>query len=273
MKQLKTIEGIHRQFDGTGMKPLLVTCDDLQDWVCKYHRFPSTLLKEYIGSAFAKYWGIKTPDTSFIQVLEEHIDLNQYQGLQLNWFRHDCFGSLFLNHADLITNATLPLFKNNSFRAKIKNKTDFLWIALFDIWTANEDRNHNNYNLLLNSDQNSSYFFYTIDHETLFNSSLLERELTEITEEETIINTDIALILFRSKNKTKQIVEVLIQNFYLCTRQCEEELHTIIPFIPVSWNIDTVQFVNRMKQHLFSDEWKKKCELIFRTYVQTFLIN
>lgn len=273
MKQLQTIEGIHRRFDGTGMKPLLVTCDDGQDWVCKYHRFPSSLLKEYIGSEFAKHWGIQTPDTSFIRVLEEHIDLNQYQGLQLSWFRHDCFGSLFLHQAELITNATLPLFNNSNFRAKIRNKTDFLWIALFDIWTANEDRNHNNYNLLLNTIGPSSYFFYTIDHETLFNSSLLERELYEITEDETIINTEIAKLLFYSNKKTNRIVEELIQNFYLCITLCENQLDSIIQFIPVSWNINTGELVNQMKQHLFSDEWKKKCETTFRTYVQTFLIN
>lgn len=273
MKRLQTIEGIHRQFYGTGMEPLLVTCNDMQDWICKYSRFPNCLVKEYIGSAFAKYWNIKTPDTCFITVLEEHIDLNQYRGLQLNWFRQDCFGSLFLQNAELITNAILPLFNDSIFRAKIEDKADFLWIAFFDIWTANEDRHHNNYNLLLNAVDTVPYFFYTIDHETLFNSSFLERELYEITEDETIINTEIAKLLFRSKNKTKQIVEDLVQNFYLCTSKCEEELETIIQLIPESWNINTEQFADQLKQRLFSKEWKNKCEITFRTYVQTFLIN
>ncbi|MVX34389.1 HipA family kinase [Myroides sp. LoEW2-1] len=96
-------------------------------------------------------------------------------------------------------------------------------ITLFDIWVANEDRNHNNYNLLLNTSKGSSFFFYTIDHETIFNSCFLERKLVEITENESIINTEIAKILFAKKKEINEIVDELIGNFYLGTGQCEEQ--------------------------------------------------
>jgi len=273
MKRLQTIEEIHKRFNGTGSEPLLVTCNDLQDWVCKYSRFPNYLVKEYIGSVFARIWGIKTPEISFIEVQEDHIDLNNYQGLQLAWFRRECFGSLFLTNAELVTQAMLPLFNDKNFRVKLKDKMDYLLIALFDIWTANEDRNHNNYNLLLNTIENANYLFYTIDHETIFNSSFLERELEEITEEETILNTEIAKILFAKNKKINKIVDELVEKFYLCIGECEVQLKSIIDDIPESWDIDKEALLNNMKLYLFSEKWKTKCVRVFRTYVQTFITN
>lgn len=36
MQVLHTIEDIHKVFDTQGSSPLLVTCEDFRDWVCKY---------------------------------------------------------------------------------------------------------------------------------------------------------------------------------------------------------------------------------------------
>lgn len=61
MKELQTIEEIHKIFDTQGSSPLLVTCDDFNDWVCKYDRFPQYLFNELIASKFAVIFDIKTP--------------------------------------------------------------------------------------------------------------------------------------------------------------------------------------------------------------------
>lgn len=273
MKILQTIEEAHRRFETTGSGPLLVTCNDFQDWVCKYHPFSANLFKEYIGSEFAKIWKIKTPDTCFIQVKEEHISLDKFSGLQLAWFRKECFGSNYLKGAEMINNSMNTMFQDKYFRTKIKDKTDFLKIALFDIWIGNEDRNHNNYNLLLDTSEKYYHFFYVIDHETIFNTSLLERGIVELTEDETILNTDIAKLLFSKQKKISQIVDDIVINFYLCTQECECRLKDILDQTPISWNIDKEEFKSKIGQHIFSAEWKKKCEVLFRQYVQSFIIN
>ena len=71
MKVLYTIEEVHRIFNTAGSSPLLVTCDDFNDWVCKYDRFPKYLFNELIASEFAKIWNINTPETALITHLTQ----------------------------------------------------------------------------------------------------------------------------------------------------------------------------------------------------------
>jgi len=81
MQLLHTIEGVHKVFDTQGSSPLLVTCNDFNDWVCKYDRFPKYLFNELIASEFAKLWGIKTPETSLIRVKSEHVSSEKFPQL------------------------------------------------------------------------------------------------------------------------------------------------------------------------------------------------
>ena len=78
MKVLHTIEEVHKVFDTQGSSPLLVTCEDFRDWVCKYDRFPKYLFNELIASEFAKLCDIKTPETSFIKVKPEHVPTDKF---------------------------------------------------------------------------------------------------------------------------------------------------------------------------------------------------
>ena len=58
----------------TGDIPILVTCSDMSDWVCKHGRmYPSVLFNEVIGSTFAELWDLKTPQISFVNVLTVYI--------------------------------------------------------------------------------------------------------------------------------------------------------------------------------------------------------
>jgi hypothetical protein len=49
-------------------------------------------------------------------------------------------------------------------RKNLRNSMDLFWIAVFDIWIANEDRNANNYNLLM-VEANEDFSIIPIDHE------------------------------------------------------------------------------------------------------------
>ena len=273
MKLLYTIEEVHKIFNTSGSSPLLVTCDDFKDWVCKYDKSPKHLFNELLASEFAKLWNIRTPETALIIVKDEHIPFDKFPQLQPAYFKKECFGSLYLKNTKEIDLSFIPLFREKSFRNKIQQKSDFLKIALFDIWLANEDRNHNNFNLLLHYSSNNTTFFYAIDHVNIFNSSFLVYGIADLTEDDTIIKTELAKLLFGNVRKLTEIVDKLVESFYLCTIECENNLELIFDLIPNSWLIDKAEIKTKMLKHLFSDEWKKQCEVNFRTFIQSFILN
>jgi hypothetical protein len=163
MQVLHTVEEIHKLFPTSGSNPMLVTCNDLQDWVCKYDRASKNLLNELIASKYAAIWNIKTPKTALIRVKKKHVPLDKYPNVPHHLLDKYCFGSLFLEGSKEIDLSVIPLFKDKLFRNKISNDTDFLKISLFDIWLANEDRNHNNFNLLMHVSPNNLSFLALYD--------------------------------------------------------------------------------------------------------------
>ncbi|CAA7386744.1 HipA family kinase [Chryseobacterium fistulae] len=273
MKLLQTIEEVHKIFDTGGSSPLLVTCNDFNDWICKYDKFPNYLFNELLASEFAKIWGIKVPETALIKVKQEHIPTDMLTRLQKNWFYKECFGSKYLEDSKEIDLSILPLFKEKKFRDKVHDKSDFLKIALFDIWLSNEDRNHNNFNLLLNLSPEKNYFFYAIDHVNIFNTSLLDYGLFNISEDDSIIKTDLAKILFSKNKKTKQIVTNLLENFYLCIEECKNKLAEIFEKVPTSWGLNLEDIKLKLENSIFTDDWKRSCDNNFREFVQSFIIN
>lgn len=165
------------------------------------------------------------------------------------------------------------MFEEKSFRDKIVDKDDFLKIALFDIWMANEDRNHNNFNLQLYVSPERLNFFYAIDHVNIFNTSFLDYGIADLTEDDSILKTDLAKILFGRKRNLNEAIDNLMENFYLCTQECENKLDEILSLVPESWDIDINQIRQRIIDNLFTATWKKQCESNFREFVQSFILN
>lgn len=273
MEILHTIEKAHRIFRTRGSSPLLVTCDDFNDWVCKYDRFPQYLFNELIASKFAKIFGIRTPEVALISVRNEHIPFDAMPNLQLDWFGKLCFGSRYIKDSKEIDRTTLSLFRDSSFQRKLKDKEDFLKIALFDIWLANEDRNHNNTNLLLCTTFEKINLFYAIDHVCIFNSSSLNSGLVQLTPEDSILNSELSKILFGKSRDLNLVVNNLVEKFYLCAEECEEKLDEILKLVPESWGINLFEISGTIRTQLFSEEWKRECENTFRTFIQTFIVT
>lgn len=275
MDTLRTIEGIHKIFPTHGSSPILVTCSDLNDWVCKYDRDTRKLFNELLAVKFAKIWGIKTPEAAFIQVNKEHISTDKFPRLEHYLFDKLCFGSKYIKDSKEIDFSTIALFKQSSFRKKLKNKDDFLKIALFDIWLCNEDRNYNNSNILLVNEEETKafYFLYAIDHVAIFNSSFLEYGLTDLTEQDSIIYSDFSALLYQNKVKTKQIIDDLIEMFYLCVEECKKEFDEIVNLIPETWEINHEDLREKITQNLFTEEWTKSCVNNFRSIIQTQITN
>ncbi|TDG37454.1 hypothetical protein EZJ43_04890 [Pedobacter changchengzhani] len=273
MKQLQTIQQVHKMFDTAGSSPLLVTCNDLNDWVCKYDKHPNYLFNELVAAEFGKLWGINIPETSLITVNKQHIPFEKYKTLQPNFFDKQCFGSSHLKNTKDLDLTVIPLFKDKNFRNKITDKSGFLRIALFDMWLANEDRNYNNNNLLLHYAKDNSLSFYAIDHVAIFNSSFLNYGIQSLTEDDSILNTELAKLLFAHDRKLGETVDKLVENFYLYTKECEAKLDNIFALVPNSWAVDAVNIKAKMKRYLFPDAWKNQCEDNFRALIHSLILT
>lgn len=253
----------------TGDNPILVTCSDMSDWVCKHGRMSSSVLfSEVIGSTFAELWGLKTPQISFVDVFVEHLPNDYLNIVQPAFFNKPCFGSLYIEESQVVDKTLLPSFRNQTFRNKIVNKTDLLKIALFDIWLGNEDRHHGNSNLLLDQTLTNKYYFSVFDHGAIFNSNTLNHGVQLISDNESIICSDLAQALFRKGKTLTKNVDNIVKYFYLCTLECEAQLGNILNNIPVEWGLNVQNLDLLIRNNLFNQNWKNDCENHFRALIQ-----
>lgn len=273
MQSLYSIQEVIKIFQTGGSRPILVTCDDLNNWVCKYEKTTLNLFNEYLAHHFACIWGLRSPEIARIRIKLEHIPIEWQKILQPHLFRKDCFGSKFIENSELINVMFLSSFQDYNYRRKIVNKPDFLKIALFDLWLGNEDRNHNNFNMLLEFEGNKIYLLCPIDHVTLFNSVHLQYPIYLLSDDESIINTSLAQALFKTDRKVGEYVDDIIESFYLCSTLCQQKLLNILSSVPASWDIDADQVVQRLEDNIFLDDWKKQCERQFRTLIQQYIIS
>lgn len=116
-------------------------------------------------------------------------------------------------------------------------------------------------------------FLYAIDHVNIFNSSYLNYGVTDITEDDSILKTELAKILFKDKRKLTQIVDNLVHNFYLCTEECCNRLDEILGLVPDSWRINKDEMKEKIVGNLFTEKWKAHCIYNFRGFVQSFIVN
>lgn len=253
----------------TGDKPLLITCSDLEEWVCKHGRLsPSVLFNEVLGSVFALRWNLKTPRISYIEVDPDHLPEEYANIVQPAFFKKPCFGSYYLKEGTVIDKSNLTLFRKASFRKDLANKEDLLKIALFDIWLSNEDRNAGNSNLMLDYSIPEKFYFTVFDHGAIFNSNSLSYGLELITEDESLISTDLFGILFKRTRNLNLVIDNIIEDFYLCVERCKEELPELIKTIPQEWNLDLVPLETLIERNLFDEDWNKRCITHFRTLLQ-----
>lgn len=266
MSYRESIENIKKILPTNGSRPIIVTCDDMNDWVCKYDS-TDKLLNEYLASSFLRLWGIPTPPIAFVNVHEEHIPDEMRATLQPRYFQKPCFGSMYLEHAYMLNTFFQSLKGNYHELSKIKNKEDFLKIALFDIWLSNEDRTQNNFNLLLNPNENGAFRFCAIDHSACFNTCSLEHGIYQLNLYDSIINSEEANVLFSSGEKLNQTVTSITDGFRISVNLCRERLNSILNELPESWNYNTLELENELLC-IFEADWLNETERNFRQYVQ-----
>lgn len=234
----------------------------MNGYVCKYDKSnigsSNKLLTEYIGAYFLQKWGLGIPDFSLIKIDYSHIPEEFH--LPKKCFSRICFGSKFDRNFDDLTHFSDYIKKTN--KVKYGNIDELIMVALFDIWMGNDDRNHNNYNLMI--DIRNERRFVPIDHETLFNGTTYNMDIYEISYSETIIATELFASLFNRKYFNQQKLREIRNEFYLCCEVSENSFDELINGIPESWNINLDVLNNKMQQ-VFNPNWIKTS---FSTFLQ-----
>lgn len=266
IQRVSSIQEIYEVIQTNGSLPVRVMCSDLEEYICKYQspNFNS-LVKELVASCFLNLWQIPTPYIALVEIKKEHIPLFKLEKRQSqHQFDEVCFGSRVMKNTEVCT----PAFMNSTNVKNLESlKADFLKIALFDIWMANDDRTPNNPNLLITPDSNQQMRFVAIDHAATFNTGFLERPLYELSFEDSILYSTLFSSMFRNSNKGKQMAEDAIQTFYQSVNDCEKELPFILDCIPRAWLSNPPHFLSRCRSALFSANWLKAVEITFRNFV------
>lgn len=248
----------------TNTHPVLIMCEDRNDYVCKYHNFSGSanrLFCEYLAASFLKLWNLRIPDFAFVKINRDHIptewNINSYN------FDTTCFGLKYNRAYKDVTKVNETIL--NGQQKLYSNRLDLVKIGLFDIWISNEDRNHNNYNLLIDVDNERN--FIPIDHEAIFNSQDFNNPIYHINEFESLICTTLVLNMFNTQYFNKTVCDELEKYLYLCTENCKSQIDLILRDIPLDWRIDREAMLVKIEQ-IFSDQWINKSFDLFLSFLQ-----
>ena len=271
---MRTVSSISEIFKNqvfkTSSKPIQVEADDFNTYLCKHtkNRTANILFNEFLAAKFLQAWEIMIPEMVFIHIKKEHVTNEILSGwIQYANFEKTCIGFEYLNHAIHLSEIDYGLKNNKTGKQNLINKEDLLRIILFDTWLSNEDRNHNNYNLLLNP-EDAGYRIIPIDHEYIFNSNSPERGIYPINEDDSLSTTSLFETLFPKQNKKKIVIlaNQIIDEFHQNVVNCLNTTDTIFQEIPEDWNIDKSLKKEKL-EHIFSEEWYKQTIKSFNAFV------
>ena len=267
MQTLQSIEQVEKVFQ-TGEYPLLVHCTDLEYYVCKYNKTlgsANLLFREYVAASFLKIWNLQIPEFALINLQPHHNPQNVFN-IKNNV---PCFGSLYkreYREIDAFIDKASPYQKS-----KFCNKNDLLKISLFDYWVSNEDRNSNNYNMMLKM-ENGMYYFIPIDNAAVFHTGNQDKINYTLSQEESLIFSPLIQNVFNSKSFfDKQLAQLIRENYYLCVQGCKSSLQGIINDVPLQWQINKRGEYENLLNFLFTNAWIEECLNTFLQHLQLFV--
>lgn len=244
----------------TGQKPLLVTASDLNDYVVKYSDSycDTILMTEYLVGLAAKELGIIVPEMAFIQLDTVHQpDLMEHKIRYSAKLDQTLLGFKFVGPELL----DLTYLSEHQFKPSQKNirsiRYQFLEIAFFDMWIANEDRNSNNYNLLLDITTKEQKLI-AIDHGCAFNTLNIKRPLTNLTVEDSILSSSLARRIFSNKNQIIPFINAVREKFTSELSHIRSAITEWIQKAPETWNIDKQEWNLFCDNFWLTDDWLKK---------------
>jgi hypothetical protein len=270
---LHSITKITKQFITNGSSPVLVLANNTLDYVCKYQKIPSAnysglLINEFVANKFLNQWQIESPIMEIVKVKPEHVNTDMQ--LQPAWFLLPCFGSLhnkFYREVDSFLSESSRASNNG-----LKQDNLLLKIALFDLWSCNEDRHHGNYNLMIDTTQNNKLI--PIDNAYIFNSNTINYPSYHISINESLISSPLLLAIYTPKQLANQkLLQSIRAYYYLCVRDCYNSLSTIINELPTEWCNSKNELYTKIDNKLFQESWIEETWQIFLQYLQLSINN
>ncbi|MBP3512281.1 MAG: hypothetical protein J6K19_09630 [Prevotella sp.] len=257
METVTSVKTIEMQY-GTGEEPVLVVCSDRNRYVCKYMRSSASAFKlacELSGAMLAKEWELPSPQAAFVKIKHEHWT----PACPLN-LSAPMFGSRKMDSVIDVTRTT-----SSEIPCTEKLQRQIMKIALFDIWTANEDRNWNNANLLYDVMDED---LIVIDHGCIFNTATFDYPVCQLTTTDSILASDLARALLTplTDKSMQDMTEQLREDFDACTGRCEKNAESIAGLMPDGWHVKPETVVNKLGQ-LAEPAWKEGCWDNFMEYL------
>lgn len=242
LHSLKTIE---RQFN-TGEEPVLVMCSDLNAYICKYMRSSSAsykLASEFIGGQMARIWRMNAPEMAIVKIKAEH-----WNGLRATHsVTAPTIGSRKKSGVIDIIPSTVNEIEDTPYLF-----AQLTYIALFDFWMANEDRNANNANLMYDI---AHHQFVPIDYGCVFNTATYDYPLSQLTMTDSILTSDLYELLFaKHKNTMLNLIADLDRDYWLNAGRCREKANLIIEQIPAEWRLPKETIIKKVNE-LFEPDW------------------
>ncbi|HZK92801.1 MAG TPA: HipA family kinase [Prolixibacteraceae bacterium] len=264
MQTLSGIQTANLQYD-TLEKPVLILCNDMQEYVCKHALGADAmnLFCEYVADSFLRLWKLPVPDFAFVKINYDHV--KQF-GIPQRLTEKTWFGSKysqFYQELHLFTD-TPDVSKQKGY---LDNRDNLLKIALFDIWMANEDRRYDHLNLMIDVSRN--YDFVPIDHGAVFNTRTMNYPLTLLTEDECLTSIPLMQLLFPKMAVSKEYILKLKEYFYICTSECKQNFDEILSTLPLDWNIDLTVATHKVNSELFTSEWEEQVIKTFLEYIRS----
>ena len=251
--QLHSLKTIERKYN-TGEEPVLVVCSNLNSYICKYMRSSAAsykLASELIGSQMAALWRINTPESAIVIIKAEH-----WKGLRsTHSISAPTFGSRKKSGVIDVTPTML-----NEIEPSPKLLYHLAFIALFDFWMANEDRNANNYNLMYDV---NAHLLVPIDYGCVFNTATYDYPLSQLTETDSILSSKLfEQLASRYKREAISLLADLNKHYGILVNKCHQNAKSIIAQIPQEWNLPMDAITDKVNS-LFDSLWLDKVWLNF----------
>ena len=98
------------------------------------------------------------------------------------------------------------------------------------------------------------------------------QSLEQIAQCDSILNSDLSTLVFKNNSEIVREVDVLLKEFPIFTKSCQNNLQSILSQVPQQWNIDLESYETKISV-IFTEDWLKICTHTFREYIQTSIIH
>ena len=268
IEKLKYINAISfiEEINTDGHRPLLIIADDFKAYYIKNTRGqePSiSIINEFFCHYLLKIWNIKTPDIAAVK-LDTNILPDTLSSFHKSYFYENiCFGSKKMNNVTEMSR--LLKFDSKINFNKFQKLKDFIKLALFDIWTENDDRKPSNPNLLFELNKNginivaidNAFTFATMNYNNLFKKGVSQSYT------DNLLYSDLGKEILHFVRKQNYLIDEIKNYFYLCIKKSKQHFDKIVENIP-----NTLGFSKELQKSLFEFLFneKRNKQVLFNFY-------